>query len=193
MLGDCIINGIHIGEHSFDPENIIEEIKTRCIDQGYNYVALRPCNMGIGGKYKEVAIDQQCYLDWAKYLTDNHIYFSLVYIAQFPPNDHELLVHPETLEKIKEIAGEYFLGDEIGEPGSLYACKGAGYFVNANDRITYGKGLRNFRIRFDYDNIQQANEAYIETVAKFVDIDKEAGMPYTICVDATALTKHQVT
>lgn len=190
MRNDFIINGIHVGEHSFEPDSIIEEIKTRCIDQGYNYVALRPCNMKKNPKYKDTVIDQQYYLDWAKYLTDNRIYFSFVYIAQFPPNDKELYIHPETIAKIKEIAGDYFLGDEIGEPASLYASKGAGYFLNSEDRITYAESLRNFRIRFDYEDIKQANEEYVKTVAHFVDIDKQAGMPYTICVDATAFSKH---
>ena len=37
-----------------------------------------------------------------------------------------------TVAQIKEIAGDYFLGETIGEPGSAYAGKLPGYYINGH-------------------------------------------------------------
>lgn len=42
MERDIILSGVHIGEHRFDPDSILDEIKTRCIDRGHNFVTIRP-------------------------------------------------------------------------------------------------------------------------------------------------------
>ena len=41
MDRDQILNGIHIGEHSFDPDNVINEIYERCVVPGLNFVTIR--------------------------------------------------------------------------------------------------------------------------------------------------------
>ena len=51
---------------------------------------------------------------------------------QHGPANADSQFTPETVAKMKEIAGEYFLGDMIGETGSSGACKAAGYFVSDN-------------------------------------------------------------
>ena len=38
MERDIIIAGVHIGEHSFEPDAIITEIKERCIEIGRAHV-----------------------------------------------------------------------------------------------------------------------------------------------------------
>ena len=38
----------------------------------------------------------------------------------------------ETVSKMKEIAGEYFLGDMVGELGSCFGAKSKGYGVGTN-------------------------------------------------------------
>ena len=35
-----ILNGVHLGEHSFVPELITKRIQEKCIDQGFNFVIL---------------------------------------------------------------------------------------------------------------------------------------------------------
>ena len=42
MKQDIILNGINIGELSFDKDLMIQEIKERCIDKGFNFVSIRP-------------------------------------------------------------------------------------------------------------------------------------------------------
>ena len=118
MEKDFILHGIHIGEHGFDAENVIAEIKERCIDPGYNHVCIRP---------RGPLFDQEYFVKWARYLTENKIYFSFLYLTQQAPGVPSRIT-PETTAKIKEIAGDYFLGETIGEPGSAYASKLPGYY-----------------------------------------------------------------
>ena len=42
MKKDFVINGIHIGEHSYEIEKIEEEIYERAIKTGSDFVMLRP-------------------------------------------------------------------------------------------------------------------------------------------------------
>ena len=51
MKYDIVLNGVHIGEHRFVPDEIIGEIKERCLDGGFNFVSLRPRGEAFDQKY----------------------------------------------------------------------------------------------------------------------------------------------
>ena len=59
MKKDIILNGVQIGEHGFVPEKIIEEIKERCVDYGFNFASLRP---------RGDAFPQEYFIKWANIL-----------------------------------------------------------------------------------------------------------------------------
>ncbi|MBR7116861.1 MAG: hypothetical protein IKC87_04040 [Clostridia bacterium] len=40
-MKENMLYGVHIGEHSFEPDKIIEEINERVIKPGYNFVTIR--------------------------------------------------------------------------------------------------------------------------------------------------------
>ncbi|MBE6964655.1 MAG: hypothetical protein E7441_01315 [Ruminococcaceae bacterium] len=183
MKESLILNGVHIGEHGFDPDKIIDDIKERAIDAGFNYVILRP------GKRK--IFEQKYFIEWAKYLAENQIYFAILYNVQYPPEGKESWLEPETVAKMKEIAGGYFLGETIGEPGSMYACKAPDYYING-DTTEWRKDQRNYRLRFDYENLSETHEEYVKTVSKFVDINKRSGMPNVMSVDATGFARYNI-
>ena len=61
MERDIILNGVHIGEHSFDPAHVIDEINERCVKPGYNMVTIRT---------RREQVPQECFIEWAKYLTE---------------------------------------------------------------------------------------------------------------------------
>ncbi len=191
MQYDLILNGVHIGEHSFDKENIISEIKSRCVDTGFNLACLRPQRC-------PSEIEQEYFVKWAEYLASNKIYFMFLYATQFPPKGKESWLTAETVEKMKEVAGEYYLGELLGEPGSQYACKLANYYagpiapLNAPD----GAGLdftryashRNYRLR-GYDDMKSAASGYISILSNFVTASKKLGTPKAFCVEASALAR----
>ena len=163
MERDIILNGVHIGEHSFDPAHVIDEINERCVKPGYNMITIRT---------RREQVPQEYFIEWAEYLAEHKIYFNFLYTVQHSPEGADSQFTPETVAKMKEIAGEYFLGDMIGETGSSGACKAAGYFVSAT-----GKREDSTDIRTDYADMQAAHEGYLETVRKYIEIDRRLGMP----------------
>lgn len=194
MKKDIILNGVQIGEHGFVPEKIIEEIKERCVDYGFNFVSLRP---------RGDAFAQEYFIEWAKYLAQNKVYFIHNYVTQHPPEGMECRLTAQTIEKMKEVAGEYYLGELFGEAGSQYACKLPGYYIDRAsidkemnivqaedyDLTKYINGLANFRLR-RYDDMKSAYEGFISVLSKFTAISKKLGTPKTFCVEANAFAKH---
>ncbi len=174
MKKDIVLNGIHIGEHSLEPERVKEEIQERCMKFGLNMVTIRPTR---------AHVPQEYYIEWAKFLAENKIYFNFLYTIQYVPLHQDSMLMPETVKQICEIGGEYFMGDMIGEPGTTCACNASGYFDN-----TIKKDAK--RIKFDYADMKQACERYVEIVSDYSRIDNNLGMPDVISVDATALHKY---
>ena len=158
MDRDQILNGIHIGEHSFDPENVINEIYERCVVPGLNFVTIRT---------RREQVPQNYFIRWAKYLAEHKIYFIFLYTIQHAPKGRESQFDPETVAMMKEIAGEYFLGDMIGETGSSFACKFAGYYKLGGQP---GKSSEP-KLTLDYPDMEAAHRGYVESVSKYIEID----------------------
>lgn len=170
---DFVISGVHIGEHSFQPDAIIGEIQERCIDEGMNFVTIRTGHELVPAHY---------FYEWAKFLADNKIYFVFLYTMQKAPEDRVSQLDSEIVANIKRIAGEYFIGDMIGEVGSSFACKMPGYFVPPHDPMP----------KQDVANMQVAKDNYIDQVAKYVEVDKSMGIDDVVSVEATALNKYNI-
>lgn len=173
MERDSVLFGVHIGEHSFEPDQIIAEIKDRCIDCGHNFVTIRT---PFG---KEVP--QEYFIQWAKYLTEHQIYFLFLYTLQHAPVGKENHLMPETVAKMKEIAGKYYIGDLLGEVGSNYACKWKHY---------YDDNKEGFMPVTDLPDMQAAYDNYLAVMRKWIDIEKKYDVPAILCVEATALHKY---
>ncbi len=179
MEKDLVLNGVHIGEHGFDPEKVIDEITERCIKPELNFVTIRPRYHG-----RRDPIAQRYFIEWAKFLSENKIYFVFLYTVQFAPEGKDSQLEPETIAKIKEIAGEYFLGDMIGEVGSSRACKQAGYFKKQGGRVDPTA------LTLDYPDMKAAHEGYVKGVGEYINIDKKLGIEDVISVEATGLNKY---
>ena len=182
MERDIVLNGIHIGEHNFKAENMIEELYNRCVKPGYNFVTIRPFYMG-----RRDELPQEYYIEWAKYLAENKIYFIFFYMIQFAPDGKDTHFTAETVEKIREVAGEYFLGDMIGETGSSFACKFAGYFNRKE-----GTGADPTVIKTDYADMAAAHKGYKKEIERYIAIDRKLGMPKVAAVEATGLNKYNL-
>jgi hypothetical protein len=87
------------------------------IKPGYNFVTIRPID-----RARKLEIPQEYFLDWAQYLAEHKVYFVFLYTVQHALPERESIFEPETVAKMKEIAGEYFLGDLIGV-GALWNTK----------------------------------------------------------------------
>ncbi len=172
MEKDIILSGVHIGEHSFNHKDLIPELFERCVKPGYNFVTIRTRRELVEPKY---------FIEWAKYLAEHKIYFVFLYTIQHAPEGRASQFDKETVDQIKKIAGEYFVGDMIGETGSSFACKFKGYYESNEDRT---------EIKTDFENVKLAADDYIDSVSEYIKTDKELGMPNVVSVEATALNKY---
>ena len=176
---DKVLFGVKIGEHRFDPENAINELKERIVNRGCTIAYIRPQTLSI-------SYEPEDYIKWAKYLAENKIYFHFGACSQNPPEGKKSKISLETNEKIKEIAGEYYLGNAVREPGTHYGAKGPGYF-------TKGRGQEAaMPQKQDAADMKAAHEEYYRIVKAYTSADKETGMPASLAVEATALTKYNL-
>lgn len=171
-----ILYGAHIGEHSFEVDDIICEIRENCIARGMNFVTIRTP--------KRVAVEPEHFLEWARFLAQNRIYFIFLYTVQFAPWGKDSQFTRELVAKMREIAGEYFLGDMLGELGSVFCCKMPGYFVKGHAPMP-PQGLT---------DMQEAKDNYIKAVQGYLDIEHKLGMDEVgvAVVEATTLSSYNL-
>jgi len=176
---NIVLSGIHIGEHSFEPDAVIEEIQSRCINKNMNFVTIR---FPFGEKVPDEYI-----IKWVKFLTENKIYFIFLYTLQHPPKSEESHLSKEVVSQIKEIAGKYFMGDKLGETGSSFACKFQGYYNNGE-----GKGKDDYIPDCNIPDMETAHKKYIQYVSKYIEIGNKLGMPEMLTGEATCLSKYNL-
>lgn len=194
MEKDLILSGANFGEAGFNKDTMIAEIKRVCIDGGFNFLSIRS-----RGEYMEP--DQV--VEWVKYLAENKIYFAFIYATQHAPAGKQSWLSAEVIAQIKEIAGEYYLGELFGESGSKYACWLPGYFTgpagfsvnntfsggDEYDATVYFQRRRNFTVK-RYNDMKEAYEGFLFTLAKFTKTARDLGTPDLYCVEANAFAKH---
>ena len=171
---DKTLFGAHVGEHGFVESAVLDEIKDY-VKKGLNFVTIRP-------PY-ERKVDEKYYYEWAKYLADNHVYFIFLYALQYPPKGQVSHLTPEICARVKEIGGEYFLGDMLGETGSTYACKLEGYF-----RHEYAKYMPEQNAK----DMKAARDKYCARIKDFVERERATGIPFVASGEATMLNSYNV-
>ena len=176
MFNENMIYGIHIGEHGFSEESVVDEIKERVLKPGYNFVTIRT-----RARFGET-VAHETYLKWAKLLADNKVYFLFLYTIK---TGQKLTgsISPDTVTAMKEIAGEYFLGDMLGELGSCFGAKHPGYgSMSANNPYIIPKQ--------DFTDVKSAADEFVRIVKEYTDLDRGIGMPHIASVEPTALSKY---
>jgi len=121
MKKDLVMSGVHIGEHNHNPADFLDELRTRCVEPGYTFVTIRT-----GYNNDRPVIEDKYFIEWAKYLAENKVYFVFLYTIQHAPDGRKSALSKEIVAKIKEIAGEYFLGDSSVITKETHACKWQG-------------------------------------------------------------------
>ena len=171
---DKTLFGAHVGEHGFVEDKVLDEIKEYA-RRGLNFVTIRPPS--------ERRIEDRYYYEWAKYLAENEIYFVFLYAFQYPPKGQVSHLTPEICARVKEIGGKYFLGDMLGETGSTYACKLAGYFKGE-----YAK----YKPDQDATDMRAARDKYCARLRALVDGERKTGVPGVASGEATMLNNYNV-
>ena len=115
-----ILNGIRIGQYTFDIDTVMEQIKWRCLASGMNYVAFSVAPAAKTNAPNENL--EEKLIELSKFLKENKIYFSFSCT-----HGGNFGFKTEAIIEMKKIAGEYFLGCLMPECGSKYGCSGTGY------------------------------------------------------------------
>ena len=169
-----VMGGAEVGEHGFHFETLLDEINERVISRGCTYVNLNTSRV----KWDECDFDT--FIAACKLLADNKVYFTICRHAQKAPQGKATGLGADSVARIKEAAGEYFLGDCITEPGLAYSAKGEKFFSE------------NYSPNFEFDNVKDAHDKYISIVKDFCDRNRSVGIDKLCTIESTMLTKYNI-
>lgn len=162
-----VLVGIEVGEHIYNYDRIIFDMKKMIkLDVG-RFILIR-------GRQQH-RISPNYIFKWARLCKDNHIYFAILYSQTFDGSS----LSREIVEQIKEIAGNYYIGDMIGETGGMVS-RFEGYYKRSSIRqkLPYCK------------NLQEARDRFVNLVKKEVSIDRQIGIDNIMCVEPTAFHRY---
>ena len=143
MERDLIRHGVRIDGRDFEPEIEYTKnlIKRHCIDRGMNLV---DCT------YVRDDIPAEYFIELAKFLTENKVYFTFHYQHTRRNKGGEGTdctacgYDKETAVEMKKTAGEYFLGHSVGELGAEFCAYGSEYTKTwkVNQSENFGRDLK---------------------------------------------------
>ncbi len=170
-----MLTGVNIGDYEFIPETILDVLKK------YKFGKVEDGNLF---RFLSIRVDwerptsEQLY-SWAKFFKENEVYFCITNNYN-RYKDIPLVLTKEETEKIGEIAGEYFLGDEIGEFGGFYATRAKGY-LRREPCINPVQGIK---------TCEEAVENYKLQIGKLIKKMRDNGAKNVSAVQAVTLTPY---
>lgn len=163
--------GVEIGDHFHTWPPLSEQIARMPDEELGNFLLIY--HSGYDEDGNEIPPDE--YVRWAKTLAGAGIYFAFLYSQHGKFDDHAgSFLSPEILQSIRDAAGEYWVGDMIGETGGY-----ASHFEKYFDRRDYEPAR--------VDTMEEAARRYIDFVADKVQTDRNAGVATVMSVEATIL------
>ena len=174
-----ILYGVHIGEHGYDADTLTNDIQRLCIDRGMNFVTIRM------PKIKE-PISSELLIKWAKFCADNKIYFIFLYTLQnalcFESTEQKSHLTADTVAKIKAIAGKYFLGDMLGELGSVWVGKLPGYYVEGHPPM----------LPQDAEDMETASRYFKKAVENYLKTERSLGIDKVCVVESSMIVTYDL-
>ena len=169
--------GVNIGDYGFDPDKVLDLVKKYKFGKEngglFNYLVIRVD--------QKAPTSEQLY-EWADYFRRNEIYFSIVNNYYRGRADFTCRRSKEDMEKIAELGGEYYLGEEIGEFGGWYAGKAKGYYKRGSTADPVD-GLK---------NCKEAKETYQKRVMRKANALKANGSKNIISLQSVAYMNYDL-
>lgn len=170
-----VVTGLHYGEHMRDPKQMLEHIKKYGKD----------CKLAMVRTAFSELIDPAYYYRWAQYFKENKIYFCFVYTQSAAPQGEKSHLSAEIVKKLYDIAGEYFIGDSLGELGCivrmLYESKQTKLENEGTVADLSGKQLL---------DMQEARDAFVRLIQAYIKTNRELGIKSTFAVESHTLQKY---
>ena len=169
--------GVNIGDYDFDPDKVMDLFKKYKFgnDNGglFRYLVLR--------MDQKAPTTEQLY-QWAEYLGKNEVYFSIV--NNYRRGSKELMQYrtKEEMEKVAELGGDYYLGEEIGEFGGWYSAKAKGYYPRGST-LDPVDGLK---------DCKDAAETYQRQIMRKANFLKENGGKNIISLQSVGLMSYDL-
>lgn len=161
--------GLEVGEHLNDYKNFTKYISEHYDISKIDFILIT---------MKPVEMDEAIWYEWAKFFRGNGIYFAFLYTQQRgAPVGKVSHLTKAIVDNIKEIAGQFFVGDMIGETGGL-----ASWYEGYYEDIGMAKP--------QFADMREAKDSYVEHVASRVGIDKDLGVPAVLAVEATTFNRY---
>ena len=166
-----MLTGVNVVDYGYDPATFMDRVKKFKFGKEngslFNFLTVR----------MDIARPTTAQLyEWAEYFRDNGIYFKLSGSVPRMGEQIPKLTREEN-EKMQDIAGEYYLGEGIGEFGGWYATKAKGY---------YAKGMSENPVE-GLKNCKEAKETYIRQIGKEIDVRRNNGARIVSSTEAVAL------
>lgn len=165
--------GIEIGDTHDRYETFVDYVKENYDLEKLGFVLIHCTKREIG---------RERFVEWARFFKENDIHFAFLYTQQRgAPEGKESQLTADTVAKVKEIAGEYFVGDMIGETGGLMS-----WF----EEYFNGHEAAEIKIPTDLKTYTEAKEKYIDRVSDIVALDRRLGLTDVLSVEATTASRY---
>lgn len=166
---DKVVTGVNLGDYEFIPETILDVAEKYGYGKYFKWASIR-CDV--------TDIEEHYYYEWAQYFKEHGIYFEIENSqrsTKLVKTGKKSFLTKEIVSRIKEIAGEYFLGATLGEFGSTYAFHAKGYrrHYSEQERKEHWQAAHPVQ---GFDNLQEARDTYVESERQQLRIMQELGV-----------------
>ena len=141
--------GLNFGDHEVNPDTIIDEIKRETKNRA-DVFFLR--------SKSAVPLSEETYVALAEFAKKENMRFAILYAYQHPPKDRRSHLTASAVKRMKEIAGNLFLGEVFAELSSQSVSQDVGYYVDSD----FEKLIKPEQ---DFPDMSSARERYVKLIS----------------------------
>ncbi len=165
MNREIVISGLQYGLHNHTPETLPDVVKK--YGGNCKLAMMRPRAL------EEMSFEQYC--EWARFFKENEIYFCFHSAVRMIDGEARSTLPEALVDKLYEIAGEYFIGTSLGEMGNSYS-----------NHVYEKHGEENVQFK----NMQEAKDTYIRDLQKLIAENRRVGIRHIGVVESNTMQKY---
>ena len=163
--------GLNFGDHEVNPDTIIDEIKKETKNRADVFLL----------RSKAASpLPDETYVALAKFAKEKNMKFGILYAYQHPPKNRRSHLNEYSAKKMKEIAGDLFLGEAFAELSTQSVSQDVGYYIDSD----YEKLIKPPQ---DFPDMSSARERYVSVIEEMLEYNKKIGIDKSLFIDPTAI------
>ena len=188
-----MLTGVSVGDfYTFTPETFIDEIKKYGDGKIFNYLSMKTL---VPPRNNE-PITKEFLFEAAEYMRDHGIHFTLRSDFRKKMSAMDPLYDKDVVKKLEEIAGDYYLGNELLEFGGFYSSKAKKYKtrIALDSEYTEEDKIPSMTTYHTMTNpvqglktVKEAAETYSRKLAEAVNPHREAGTSLVSALEAVTM------